>query len=527
MLKVSFSDRAIPAKGTLVLSVFDGAVLGEKGNELNSEANGLLVDFMARREFTGSAGSMQTITKPAGLDYEELILVGFGKAEKLTALSVEEAGGRTFARLCDLGITDAAMVLELPDGAALDADEVAARFGSGAVLRDYRFDKYKTDHGVKKDGDDSKSKKAKDDKRLKKLKIITSSAAKAKKAFADYEAVANGVHIARDLVSEPANELYPVSYAKRVKELESLGLEVEILDQKELEKKGMKALLSVGHGSERDSALVVMIYRGAETGKSGSKAKGKGKGKNAEFTTPPVAFIGKGITFDTGGISLKPAAGMGDMKWDMGGSASVVGAMAALAGRKAKVNAVGVIALAENMPSGRATRPGDIIGSLSGQTIEVLNTDAEGRLVLADALWYTEDRFKPQFMIDLATLTGAIIVALGKEFAGMFADDDTLAEQLTAAGKQVGDKVWRMPLDPAYDKMLETDGADMKNIGGRDAGSATAAHFLKRFVRDVPWVHLDIAGMAWSGKTTPFTPKGGTGYGVRLLDQLVRDNYEK
>ena len=529
MLKVSFSDRAVPTKGTLVLSVFDGAVLGQKGNELNNKAKGLLVDFMTRRDFTGGAGSLQTITKPAGLDYDELVLVGFGKPEKLTALSVEEAGGRAFSRLSDLGITDATMVLELPDAAALTADELAARFGYGALLRDYRFDKYKTNNAVKKADDDPETKQEKADKRLKSLKIIVSEVTKAKAAFTDYQAVAHGVHIARDLVSEPANELYPVSYAKRVKELESLGLEVEILDQKDLEKKGMKALLAVGHGSERDSALVVIMYRGADEAKPAVKGKGKGKDKDkkAEFAIAPVAFIGKGITFDTGGISLKPPPGMGDMKWDMGGSAAVVGAMAALAGRKAKVNAVGVIALAENMPSGRATRPGDIIGSLSGQTIEVLNTDAEGRLVLADALWYTEDRFKPKFMVDLATLTGAILVALGHEYAGMFSDDDTLVEQLTAAGKQVGDKVWRMPLDPAYDKMLETDAADMKNIGGRDAGSATAAHFLKRFVRKAPWVHLDIAGMVWAEKASALAPRGGTGYGVRLLDQLVRDNYEK
>ncbi|MBV6632233.1 MAG: leucyl aminopeptidase [Alphaproteobacteria bacterium] len=525
-MKVSFSDRAPAKTGTLVATVFADGEMGAIAKSVDEATDGLLTKVMARRNFDGSAGKLQMITKPAGVNYHEVILLGLGAADKFSATDFEEHGGKLFAALSDAGIESADLALDLPEGELpLEAPELAARIGFGAVLRDYRFEKYKTKAG--KSGDDAKDDKA--EKRLTKLKIVTRGVAKARTHFTDFEAVAEAVHKARDLVSEPANELYPESYAKRCKELEKLGLEVEILDQKTLEKKGFKSLLSVGHGSERDSALVVMRWAGADAGKPAKgKAKGKGKSKKkTDFDSAPIAFIGKGITFDTGGISLKPPAGMGDMKWDMAGSAAVVGAMAALAGRKAKVNAVGVIALAENMPSGRAIRPGDIIGSLSGQSIEVLNTDAEGRLVLADALWYTEDRFKPVAMIDLATLTGAIIIALGKEFGGMFTDSDELADGLTAAGKTVGEKVWRMPLDPAFDRMLNTDAADMKNIGGRDAGSATAAQFLKRFVRDVPWAHLDIAGMAWSGKTTPRTPKGGTAFGVRLLDQLVRDNYEK
>ena len=242
--------------------------------------------------------------------------------------------------------------------------------------------------------------------------------------------------------------------------------------------------------------------------------------------TKPVAFIGKGVTFDTGGISIKPAGGMEDMKWDMAGAGTVVGLMAALAGRKAKVDAVGLVGLVENMPSGSAQRPGDVVTSYSGQTIEVINTDAEGRLVLADVLWYCQQKFDPQFMVDLATLTGAIIISLGHEHAGLFSNDDALCEKLIAAGKETGEKLWRMPLDEAYDKQIKSDIADMKNIGGRPAGSVTAAQFIKRFVNDKPWAHLDIAGMAWSSKDAPTVPKGATAFGVRLLDRLVAAHYE-
>ncbi|MEM6903291.1 MAG: leucyl aminopeptidase [Pseudomonadota bacterium] len=524
MIKVTFSDRAPAKTGTLIATVFAEGELGPVAKSVDEATGGMLTKVLERRKFDGAAGKTQMITKPPGVNYNEVILFGLGPVDKFTAMEFEEHGGKLFAYLSDAGVESADLALDLPEGdLPLEAPELAARVGFGAVLRDYRFDKYKTMAGKADDeGADDTA-----DKRLAKLKIVTKGVARARSHFADFEAVAQAVHRARDLVSEPANELYPESYAKRCKELTKLGLEVEVFDQKTLEKKGFDALLSVGKGSERDSALVIMRWHGADTGKA-SKGKGKAKSKKkADFETPPIAFIGKGITFDTGGISLKPPGGMGDMKWDMAGSAAVVGAMAALAGRKAKVNAVGVVALAENMPSGRAIRPGDIIGSYADKTIEVLNTDAEGRLVLADALWYTEERFKPVAMIDLATLTGAIIIALGKEFAGMFTDSDELSDSLSAAGQTVGEKVWRMPLDLSFDKMLATDAADMKNIGGREAGSATAAHFLKRFVRDVPWAHLDIAGMAWSGKTTARTPKGGTAFGVRLLDQLVRDQYEK
>jgi leucyl aminopeptidase len=300
--------------------------------------------------------------------------------------------------------------------------------------------------------------------------------------------------------------------AKAAGSLTAQGVKVHALDVKEMTKLGMGALLGVGQGSAKDSRLLIMEWRGAP------RAKDK----------TPIAFVGKGVTFDTGGISIKPAAGMGDMKWDMGGAGVVIGLMRALAARKAKVNVVGVCGLVENMPSAMAQRPGDIVTSMSGQTIEVLNTDAEGRLVLADALWYTQKTFKPKLVIDLATLTGAIIIALGNEYAGLFSNNDGLVDQLTAAGKKVGEPVWRLPLGTAYDKQIDCEAADMKNIGGgRAGGSITAAQFLQRFIEgDLPWAHLDIAGVTWSSKDKPTVPKGGTAFGVRLLDRLVADNYE-
>ncbi|MBN8908542.1 MAG: leucyl aminopeptidase, partial [Rhodospirillales bacterium] len=313
---------------------------------------------------------------------------------------------------------------------------------------------------------------------------------------------------ARDLVNEPANVLGPVDFAERVKALEQLGVEVEILAEKEMKKLGMGSLLGVAQGSPRGARLVVMRWNG-------------GKAKDA-----PLAFIGKGVTFDTGGISIKPAGGMEDMKWDMAGAGAVTGLMAALAGRKAKVDVVGIVGLVENMPSGSAQRPGDVVKSYSGQTIEVINTDAEGRLVLADVLWYCQQKFDPAFMVDLATLTGAIIIGLGHEYAGLYSNDDALATKLLAAGQATGEKLWRMPLDEAYDKQINSDIADMKNVGGRPGGSITGAQFIQRFVNGKPWAHLDIAGMAWSSKDSAITPKGATAFGVRLLDRLVAEGFE-
>jgi leucyl aminopeptidase len=374
--------------------------------------------------------------------------------------------------------------------------EQAARAGFGVRLAAYRFDRYRT-----KEKPEAKPS-------IERVVIVTSDPAAAQGASAELEAVEAGVRFTRDLVSEPANVLYPAEFARRVKALESLGCTVEVLDEAEMAKLGMGALLGVGQGSARDSQLVVIQWKGAGEAQ-------------------PVAFVGKGVCFDSGGISIKPAEGMEDMKWDMGGAGAVAGLMHALAARKAKVNAVGVLGLVENMPDGNAQRPGDIVTTLSGQTVEVINTDAEGRLVLADALWYTKQRFNPRFMIDLATLTGAIIVSLGHDYAGLFTNDDDLAAKLDAASKAEAEPLWRMPLPPQYEKLIESPAADMKNIGGRWGGSITAALFLQKFVDGCPWAHLDIASTAWKKPSTvPTIPEGATGYGVRLLNRLVKEGFE-
>jgi leucyl aminopeptidase len=341
--------------------------------------------------------------------------------------------------------------------------------------------------------------------------VVVDDPGAAEAVHAPLRAVADGVRFTRDLVWEPANILYPAEFARRVRELESVGCEVEVLGEEEMRRLGMGALLGVGQGSVRESQLVVIQWKGAE-----------------DPGAAPVAFVGKGVCFDTGGISIKPALGMEDMIWDMGGAGAVAGLMRALAGRKAKVNAVGVLGLVENMPDGNAQRPGDVVTSLSGQTIAVLNTDAEGRLVLADALWYCQDRFKPRCVVDLATLTGAIIVSLGNDYAGLFSNDDALAESLLAASAAEGELLWRMPLPPQYDKLIDSPTADMKNIGpGPAGGSITAAMFLKRFIQEgVPWAHLDIASTAWRKTASAPHAEGATGFGVRLLNRLVADRYE-
>ena len=413
---------------------------------------------------------------------------------------MQKLGGRIYANTQRVKKGAVAVAVDPVNDAKMSASDIAANIAYGAQLRSYRFDKYRT------------KEKASDKPTIKSITLHCSGFANARKTYGRYAKIADGVFFTRDLVSEPPNVLYPDTLAKHAKSLEKLGVKVQILTEAQMSKLGMGALLGVGQGSIRDSRMVVMQWNGGGSSKSKADA--------------PIAFIGKGVTFDTGGISIKPSAGMEDMKWDMGGSGVVIGLMKALAGRKAKVNVVGVIGLVENMPGGNAQRPGDIVTSMSGQTIEVLNTDAEGRLVLADALWYTKERFKPKFMINLATLTGAIIVSLGDQHAGIFSNNDTLCDRLTAAGLAVEEKVWRLPLTSEYDKMINSDAADMKNIGGRGAGSITAAQFLKRFVDKTPWVHIDIAGVTWSKSNAPTVPKGGTAFGVRLLDRLVSDHYE-
>ncbi|HLG87668.1 MAG TPA: leucyl aminopeptidase [Alphaproteobacteria bacterium] len=496
-MEISFVKPALPNDGTVVVLVAEERILGAQGQRLDKATGGQLTRAMAAGRFTGKREEMLMVPGPAG--YERVLLAGIGKGSKIDQKAAEGVGGVIYAQLAASRATAATLIAEAP-GAKAASDTLAANLALGARLRSYRFDKYRT-----KEKPEAKP-------ALAQLSISTADPGDARSAFAAAEAVAEAVFFTRDLVSEPANILYPESFAARIQEkLPPLGVEVEVLGEAELGKLGMGALLGVGQGSTRETQLVVMSWNGAP------KSKDK-----------PIAFVGKGVTFDTGGISIKPAAGMEDMKWDMAGAGAVTGLITALAGRKAKVNAVGVVALVENMPGGNAQRPGDIVKSMSGQTIEVLNTDAEGRLALADALWYTATRFKPRAMIDLATLTGAIIIALGSEFAGLFSNDDTLAERLAAAGEATGERLWRMPMTDAYDKAIDSDAADVKNISGdRGAGSAIGAVFLKRFINDSKWAHLDIASVAWSKKDKPTVPKGATAFGVRLLDRLVADNYEK
>ena len=495
-LKIGFCPLATAPKGVLVVFCDDRLKFGPATAKALAPAGDLVARAAKAERFTGKSGTALTLVMPEGLKVPRLVVIGAGKTAELKPKDFLKLGGVAMGKLP--ASADAATVLaELPDG-AFDAQQ-AADLAQGARLRAYAFDRYKT--------------KRKDDERTGSvtLGIAVADVPAARAAFRSREAVADGIDMARDLVNEPANILYPAEFARRTAALKKVGVGVEVLDVKAMQKLGMGALLGVGQGSARDSRVVVMRWNGGKRGEA------------------PVAFIGKGVCFDTGGISIKPAAGMEDMKGDMAGAACVVGLMHALAARKAKVNAVGVIGVVENMPDGNAQRPGDIVTSMSGQTIEVINTDAEGRLVLADVLWYAAKRFKPKFMVDLATLTGAIIVALGHEYAGLFSNDDTLAERLAKAGEATGEAVWRMPLGPEYDKQIDSKFADVKNTGGtRWGGAITAAQFIQRFVADkTPWAHLDIAGTGMDSRQSDINRSWGSGWGVRLLDRLVSEYYEK
>ncbi len=487
MLAVTFAPAALPASGALALLMGEGAELTGLAQAADEAAGGALARAFAAAKFTGKKGSSCTVLAP-GAGLSRVVAVGLGRLDALTAQAGEAACGSVAVALA--GEEQAALAA----GALPPAHAAAAAMG--VVLRAYRFDRYRT------------KEKAEDKPRLAALSVLCGEPAAATAEWAALEPVARGVFLARDLASEPANVLFPAEMAERCRSLEQLGVTVEVFGPAELEKLGFGMMMGVSLGSAREPRMVVMSWNGAG-----------GDGK-------PLAFVGKGVTFDSGGISIKPAGGMEDMKWDMAGAAAVVGAMAALAGRKAKVNAVGLVGLVENMLGDKAQRPGDVVTSCSGQTVEVINTDAEGRLVLGDVLWYCQERFQPAFMVDLATLTGAIIVGLGHEYAGLFSNDEALAQNLLAAGAASGEKLWRMPLGDAYDKLLKSDIADMKNIGGRPGGAVSAACFIQRFVNGVPWAHLDIAGMVWGAKDAATSPKGATAFGVRLIDRLVSGHYE-
>ena len=492
---VTFRKTGLPEKGTAVLFLDDSLRIPAAAEALG--IGPLLSRAVSTAAFKGGRFATLDLLVPAATALDRVLLVGLGKAAELAEEDWTRLGGAIVGALRKGEA--ATLIAERPDGEAVTAGQLAA-IALGAVLRAYGFDRYK---GRGKPRDDEARKGPPS------LEIAHADAGKARKVWTQLRAVAEGTILARDLVNEPANVLGPVEFADRAAELDRLGVKVDVLTEKQMRKLGMRALLGVAQGSVRPPRLVALHWNGSDSEQR------------------PVAFVGKGVVFDTGGISIKPAGGMEDMKGDMGGAAAVVGLMHALATRKAKANVVGIIGLVENMPDGNAQRPGDIVEAASGTTIEIINTDAEGRLGLADALWYVQKQYEPRAIVDLATLTGAIIVALGHDHAGLFANDDALAAALVKAGEATGEKVWRMPLGPAYDKQIDSKFADIKNTGGRDGGSITAAQFLKRFVQDgTAWAHLDIAGTAMASPQSEINRSWASGFGVRLLDRLVADNYE-
>ena len=495
-MKISFSKSGAPSTGALIVPYIEDGEPTTAFAALDESSGGALGKALDASGFSGKSGQATSFMGVNGFETQKIVVVGAGRDDAFSARVAERLGGAGIAVVLKGRDKAAAFLLDGFAAGDVEPGELAARVALGARLRAYRFDQYRT--------------KLEKDQRpaLQKLTVST-KASDARARHAPLDKVCDGVFLARDLASEPPNILYPESFAARCRELESLGVKVTVLGPAEMKRMGMGALLGVAQGSAKTARLVAMEWSGGRKGAA------------------PVAFIGKGVTFDTGGISLKPGPGMEDMKWDMGGAGAVTGAIAALAGRKAKANVVGVIGLVENMPDGEAQRPGDVVTTMSGQTVEILNTDAEGRLVLCDAVWWAQEKYKPKAVVDLATLTGAIIISLAHEFGGAFSNDDDLCGELLAAGEASGDKLWRMPLVKEHYDMIKSDIADMKNIGGREGGSSTAAAFIGNYVKDgTPWTHLDIAGMAWNKKDAPTCPKGASGFGVRLLDEFVRTALE-
>ena len=490
-MQIAFTSTAPSAPAILALPIDKDAVGRGQWGGLG-EGHRAIADAAAKAaRFDGEAGAIVELFVADDGQAKQLLLVGVGSGDEA---GWSKAGGALVARLLTSGATE--LVADLSGADA--TPQAAARFAAAAAQRAWRYDHYRTKLTDKQ-----------------KVSLTTLTIAGAPDgtdaAWAAQDAVTQGLELTRNLVAAPPNILYPETFVDQVREsVEGLGLEIIVLGEDEMREHGMGALLGVSQGSVRDARILALKWNGAGEG------------------DPTLALVGKGVTFDTGGISLKPGAGMEDMKWDMGGAGAVAGTMKALAARKAKVNVVGVMGLVENMPDGNAQRPGDVVTSMSGQTIEILNTDAEGRLVLCDAITWTQQTFRPKTIIDLATLTGAMIVSLGNEYGGLFSNDDGLADKLLAAGTATGDKLWRFPLSDTYNKLIDSPIADMKNVGPRGAGSITAAQFIQRFVDEgVQWAHLDIAGMVWSDKAAATYDKGATGYGVKLLDRLVAEHFER
>ncbi len=487
-MKITFANSA--KADVVAFLVNQGGKLPTEAGALDTASGGLLSEALSSSRFKGKVTQQAFVVLPSASAARRAVLVGAGKPGERDGRALEKIGASLYKAQAGSGYKTLDLHVAKP--------EDAARIALGVKLAAYRFDKYRTT--------------LKDDQKpsLKQVTIVIEDVSAARAAFKPLEAAGDGTYLARDLVNMAPNDLHPESYAEKLKELEEFGIEVEILGEKALAKLGMHSMLGVGQGSVKESKLGIMKWMGGKAGDD------------------PAVLVGKGVCFDTGGVSLKPGAGMEDMRGDMGGSAAVVGAMLALAKRKARANVIGLVGLVENMPDGNAIRPGDVLTAADGQTIEVQNTDAEGRLVLCDVLWYAQKHFKPAAIVDLATLTGAIVIGLGHHHAGLFSNDDALSAQLTKAGLTEGERVWRLPLGPEYDSLLKSKFADMRNIGGRAAGSITAAQFLKRFINDgVKWAHIDIAGVAWvEGEKSPIDPSWASGFGPRLLDRWIADNFE-
>ena len=491
-MKIEFAAPGDPLQSgeTLALPAFEKIGLAPAVQDLDGALSGKVADMMAAARFKARLGDTLSFLTPPNLKVDAVLVVGAGSQDGWNARRAELLAAHAYkaAKASDVG----ALAIDLRG----HTPQIAAHAAFGLRLASYSFDKYRTDKTAPA---------------LQAARIVVEAPNRAAQAFERLCGLADAICFARDLVSEPANVLFPAEFARRVSGLSRLGLEIEVLGETEMQALGMGALLGVGQGSRRESQLAVLQWRGAK-----------------DPDAPPVAFVGKGVCFDTGGISIKGADRMEEMIIDMSGAAAVSGAMYALAARKARVNAVGILGLVENMPDGNAQRPGDIVKTLSGQTVEIINTDAEGRMVLADALWYCQDRFKPRILIDLATLTGAIMTALGGDIGGLFSNDEQLAGNLLAASAATDERLWRLPLPDDYAKALESRAADVKHVGDRFGGAITAALFLQRFVGDTPWAHLDVGMTVWKSKSTsPISPDGATGYGVRLLDRLVADFYEE
>ena len=497
-IKVSFVSKSISKKGLLLVILDESLELRGNLASLDKEFKGIISSAIKSKSLNTKKGSSLSLFANNGKVIQEILVYYVGSIKNYDIDKADRIGGGLFSSISK-SVSNLTIYFEPSKKVKINKEELAARIIHGIKLRSYTFYKYK----LKSKNNFNKS--------LKEIEIITKDPALAKVYYSPLKALEEGVYLTRNLVSEPANILTPKTLSEEASKLKTLGIKVEVLNLAQIKRLKMGALLGVAMGSANEPRVVSMSWNGTKNSKS----------------KPEVCFVGKGVTFDTGGISIKPSGGMEDMKWDMGGSGVVIGLMKALAGRKAKVHVSAVVGLVENMPSGKAQRPGDVVIASSGHSIEVINTDAEGRLVLADAVTYAINKFTPKRLIDLATLTGAVIVSLGPQRAGLFSNNDELANNIFTSGEKTGEKVWRMPVGEEYDEDIKSDIADMKNVGsGRGAGATSGAKFIEQFTQNIPWAHLDIAGVTWAKSNSELYPAGGTAFGVRLLNTYVKDFFE-